>query len=251
MRWLSVLLLFPATAWAGFGAGGVTLSTENLGGIGPAGVLHAGAPLCLGGTGFEVDGHRRIGGEGQYCGNGRTQFTFGGAELGGQRNLLMGYGAATLGVGGGFIDVQDRDDGDRFRSGFAYARPELSAGIPVGIGAVELGLYAMIPVPLVQSLHGDMRPIASFATTGAEISFLFGDFRERRHPDAEPVAEVEPPPPAPPAPTATDDRAPIPGTVPMDSPPVQDPPPDAVGVEGEGEDARPLAIPATGHPPSR
>jgi hypothetical protein len=224
-----LLVLAPASALAGVSAGGVVVSTENLGAMGD-GVLHAGVPMCLGGQGFVVDGHRRLGGEGQYCGGPSTQMVFGGAATGGQWNLPIGYAAAQVGGGAGWIDAHDRDD-DRFRSAFVYARPELAYGIPVGFGAVEAGLYVMVPLPLVQSLHGDMHPIASFTTTGLEVSVLFGDFRRRdRDPEPEPVAEVEPPPPpiAPP-------------------PPASAPPPVARG-DNEGDD-RPLAIPGGAPPP--
>ena len=83
-------------------------------------------------------------------------------------------------MGGGLGYVSATDDAGRLRSAFAYARPAVFAGVPVGFGAAEVGLYAQVPLALVQSLRGEARPAVAFPSMGVEVTVLFGDFAHRK-----------------------------------------------------------------------
>lgn len=222
-------LIAAGSARAETAAGGLVLSTANLGSIGP---VQAGVLPCIGGAGLALDGHERLGGEGQYCADGDATFAFAGGRWGRQRDLAFGYWGFDLEAGGGWADAADADG--RFRGAFAYGRPALVAGVPVGFGAVEGGLYAMLPVPLVQSLGGDAAPQGTFASAGVQVTVLFGNFWDRKDRSPESVGEIG---------EADVDEI-VPGPV-AEIPLAQEPAPPAPAARGVvyEEDSRPLAIP--------
>lgn len=182
---LVALLLAPALADTS--SGGVVLTTANLGGVGPVDV---GLLPCLGGTGLVLADHTRKGGLGQYCADGDAGLGFGGARFGRTEDVAFAYVGYEVGLGGGYLSAQD-DDG-RLRAAFAFARPSVLAGFPVSFGAAEVGLYAMVPVPFVQSMRGDARPRLSFPTMGVEVTLLVGNFVDRKSRDPEGAAPAEP-----------------------------------------------------------
>ena len=233
-----IVALHSETAFAGYGAGGLVLSEAPLRGLGPSD-LRAGILPCVGGIGYRVERHDRTGGEGFFCGNRNGSLTFGGIEKGWQGNVVGLIGTAHAGFGAGWLDVGEPDL--RYRAAFVYARPTIGVAVPVAFGAVEFDLYAMLPLPLVQSIAGDLLPLVSFPHTGAQISVQFGDFFDRHHRDAEPVAVVQPPTAEENAPSEGA-RPPMPGSQATNPSPAPPPPPGATEVEGEGD--RPLAIPA-------
>lgn len=234
-------LAIGSSAHAATNAGGLSLSTANLGTVG---TVHGGVLPCIGGTGLTLDGPKRMGGDGTYCAGGDSRFITGGARLGRQTDVAFGYAGVDLGLGGGWLDIAD--DTGRMRSAFVYARPALTAGLPVGFGAVEASVYAMVPLPVVQSLAGDAAPRASFPFIGVQLTGMIGNFRDRkdRSPEPEAVGDAWSPDDAP------DAVAIAPAPPPPPAPPVVDEPRgDAPGMSVDyEEDSRPLAIP--GNPPA-
>jgi hypothetical protein len=181
----------------------------------------------------------------------------GGAVAGRQFDLpLRTYGVVQVAGGAGYLHADDAQGS--FNAAYLYGRPSIGIGLPVlGLGAVEASWFLDVPLPLVQKLSDrDLRPVASFPTTGLQISFLFGDVDgdrdERKHHrrDEEVVPEAAVAPPAPPAPAAPPGEAvraetPAPPGISVEVRASVTPPPGAVGVEDSGRDSRPLAIPAS------
>ena len=176
----ALFALFALPALAATSAGGVVLTTANLGGVGPVDV---GVLPCFGGTGLLLAEHERTGGLGQYCADDDARLVFGGARVGRTQEVAFAYVGYDVGLGGGYLAATD-DDG-RLRAAFAFARPSVLAGFPIRFGAAELGLYAMLPVPFVQSVRGDARPRLTFPSMGVEVSLLVGDFAHRKNRDPE------------------------------------------------------------------
>lgn len=234
---LAWFLLAPTSAFAGYGGGGLTLSTANHGNIDS---VHTGVLPCIGGIGYGVEEHHRIGGEGQICASGVGTDMFGGVQYGRQHNLAIAYWGYNIGLGGGYVGVSDPDS--RFHAVYGYARPAITLGVPLGFGAVEGSAYVMAQLPLVQSLGGDARAKATFPTAGIQVSLLFGNFWDRRDRRKKPETTYVAPAPEPVA-TASAPVAPLPGSVPVTSEPAPEPPPGAHGFE-DRDDSRPLAIPA-------
>lgn len=174
------LALLALPALADTTAGGLVLTTANLGGVGP---VEVGVLPCFGGTGLVLADHERKGGLGQYCADDDARMLFGGARLGRTQEVAFAYVGYDVGLGGGYLSASD-DDG-RLRAAFAFARPSVLAGFPISFGAAEIGLYAMVPVPFVQSMRGDARPRLAFPSMGVEVDLLVGDFAHRKNRDPE------------------------------------------------------------------
>ena len=178
-----LLALLAASALAATSAGGLVLTTANVGGVGPVDV---GVLPCLGGTGLVLTEQTRKGGLGMRCADNDASLTFGGARFGRTEDVAFAYVGYDVGFGGGWLSATD-DDG-RLRAAFAYARPSVVVGFPISFGAAEVGLYAMVPVPFVQSMRGDARPRLALPSMGVEVSLLLGDFvnRKDRNPENAP-----------------------------------------------------------------
>jgi hypothetical protein len=169
------LALLALPAFADTTAGGVVLTTANLGGVG---VVDVGVLPCLGGTGMVLTETERTGGLGQYCADDDATLVFGGPRIGRTQDVAFAYAGWDLGFGGGY--ASSTDDEGRLRAAFAFARPEVLIGAPLSFGSAELGLYAMIPVPFVQSMRGDARPRVAFPYAGVELTLLIGNFVDRK-----------------------------------------------------------------------
>lgn len=228
---LTAALACPAGALAAeLGAIGVAVGEATVGRIGPDD-LRAGLLPCVGAVAYAQPTGASAGGEGTLCMNGRSALIYGGwrpslqTELGPvSTRLSTGLGAGWLGAG---------DQTVHYQSLFVYGRPELSVGGATSFGWTEVGLYTMVPLPLVQTIRGDLRPFVSFPHVGLEVTFLFGTRR-----DALAVAEAAPPPPPPPP--AREAAPPPPPATPPPPPPAREAPED-----------RPLAIPGNPPPPPR
>jgi hypothetical protein len=233
-----------------YGGGGVVMHQAfvpyTLGNwAGGADVPAPGLMNCIGGIGYGVRDGVRTGGVGSWCGGSRARTGFGGIQGGWQSPRAGIYTAfhATLGAGWMGLD----SGGHELRSTYLFARPTVSLGLPVGaVGAVELGAYGMMQVPLVDSLNG--RPVdgSAFPHFGIEVAFLLGDFsRQKRHDTLRPPQDQThfdsaPPPLGNPEPMAPPPRAPVPRTPPARTPAPIQPTPDS------GD--RPLAIPESDQP---
>lgn len=178
-----LLLLALHSALAATSAGGLVVTSANVGGAGPVDV---GVLPCFGGTGLVLADHTRKGGLGQYCADRDATLVFGGPRLGRTEDVAFAYVGYEVGLGGGYLSATD-DDG-RLRAAFAFARPAVFAGFPIAFGSAEVGLYGMIPVPFVQSMRGDARPRLSFPSMGVEVTLLVGNFADRkdRNPEGDP-----------------------------------------------------------------
>lgn len=171
MRTVLALLftLAPASALAGYGGGGVSLHHT--------GVLE---PVnCLGAMGYGVnDAKVRLGGEANACTGRSVGTTWGGMQFGHQSRPRGLYTAAYAGLGGGWLAV-GRDEPSR-EAGFLYARPTLTLGVPMGLGAVEFSLYGMLDFPVYQRVPANEDPLGVLPSGGAQITLLFGDFRAKK-----------------------------------------------------------------------
>ncbi len=216
---LGVLATGPALALE-YGGGGIQLHQAfvpvTLGGwAGGADVAAPGLMNCLGGLGFGVRNGVRAGAMGAWCSGARARTGFGGLQGGWQSARAGVYSTAHATVGAGWMGL---DDGrQHLRSAYIFARPELGLGVPVGtLGAFEFGAFAMLPVPVSQSLNGDSVSGPSFPHAGLQVSFLFGDFSRQKktnrlgrpqdqtsfHGDPPPLGTPESPPPPQPDPPA-------------------------------------------------
>jgi hypothetical protein len=214
----ALLTLSPTAALAGGGGGGISLG----GGYWPS--LRGGpspGPLgCIGATGFGFsDAGLRVGGEGVACRGNLSSLTYGGAQVGFHRaNEWMSWSVHS-GVGLGTLSDRGASTGD-YRSIFVYLKPTATFGFAWGASGIELGVYALMPLNLVQWVSdGESRGLMN-VQPGLQASFLFGRLRQPRYEYT--------------LPATTDDRpAAIPG--PSEPPP---PPPD------QPVEEYPLAIPA-------
>ncbi len=220
-------LLSPALA---AGGGGLVLHRPSLDQPAP----DAPAPhemRCVGGVGFVVgDSGWRLGGEGHACGGPAADMAFGGMQLGKQRQRRLVYTGWTVGLGGGALAV-DGYDTQLSTSTFAYARPTVNVGLPLGIGAVEAGAWLMLPLVHVYEHRLDPSVRSSnLVSGGLQVSFLLGSVGKRRSEPEPAVVRAPPPPPTPAVVVETEtfsfDEILIP----------------------EDDDPRPLAITEPGHP---
>ncbi len=197
---------------------------------------------CVSGVAQFVRRSWRAGGELGVCGNPITgNVVTGGLSHGFTKHFgplyLTGYN--TLGLGywqhdGGHADQETllstwspREPSSNFRAFTAYMKPQVGIGFPLPGGAIELSTYASLHAPIAQWIPYDTEPVRVIPGGGIEVSFLWGQFRKMRPPE--------------PSNPSVDNRAPLPGTQPME---VNDvPPPPSTAVETEKDD-RPLAIPA-------
>lgn len=191
-----------ATAWvalspqaqAGYGAGGVRYSSgyvehirglfEEEGGLPGPGLFN-----CFGGGGYGVgDDHMRVGGNGTFCSGKDGTLSYGGGQVGWQGDFRLLYPSvyADLGVGFAATDLQADRTGftPYYRALFAYAKPTASLGLPLGFAAVEAGVYAMLPLPLITWTNTEEGVGATFPHLGLQLSLLFGGFdRDGKGPD--------------------------------------------------------------------
>jgi hypothetical protein len=191
MRWMiaSIALCAPMFAAAAPGELGVTLGEEAVGPLGTFGP-RAGTVTCVGGLGYRVQEADRTGLEASLCGNVHTFLTYGGVQIGKQVRPEPFWLGAYSGFGLGWVDATREED--RYRSMFLYAKPTLAVGHPVqDKGAIEAGVYAMIPLPVVQSIRGDGRSLATFPHMGLQVTWLFGNFTDSRS-NPEPVPALPP-----------------------------------------------------------
>ena len=168
--WMTLL-----TAWAVEHAGGVTLSAAPLGGLGPSD-LPAATLACIGGGGYRTQQNFRLGSEGLLCGNRRASLNYAGVELGwaGERNGRDLH--ALIGTGLGWLNAGDKYQG--YRSSFTYLRPSAGIDIPSAIGTFEVDAYAMLPIPLVQRIRGELDPLRSFPHVGVDLTLRIGSVNE-------------------------------------------------------------------------
>jgi hypothetical protein len=157
-------------------AGTVSLGAAALGNVGPDDVS-AGVLPCIGGGGFQQRDALRFGGEGRLCANRNANLNFAGA-VGGWAGERQGQPMhALLGSGIGWFDLDD--SGANLRSTFFYLRPTFGVERPTGLGTVELDVYAMLPISLVQRIRGEMQPVGAFPYVGVELTLRVGEARER------------------------------------------------------------------------
>lgn len=187
------LVLSPAHA---AGGGGLVLHQISLDRAAP----DAPAPgdlQCSGGLGVAVgDSGWRLGGEGHACHGGAADLAFGGIQLGKQHRHKRVYTGWTVGLGGGGLSATT-STGGQSGSAFAYTRPGAFVGLPLGIGSIELGAYAMLPVVQIYD-HVENPGVtrSNLGHAGLQASFLFGNLGRRRpEPEPEPVVVQAPPPP--------------------------------------------------------
>ena len=225
---LTAALAAPLGALAAeIGAVGATVGEASVGRIGPDD-LRAGFLPCVGAVAYGHPTGQTAGAEGMLCINGRSALVYGGWRPSLQTEVGPVTTRLSAGLGGGWMTAGDA--ATHYQSLFVYGRPELSLGGPTSFGWTEVGVYTLVPLPVVQSIRGDLRPFVSFPHAGLEVTFLFGTRKEK-------LAVAEPAPPPPPPEAA---RAPAP-----QPPPAPPPPPATV------DDERPLAIPADPPPPPR
>lgn len=206
-----ISIMIAAAALAGYGGGGLTAHRA----------LITDPVSCGGVVGYAVEDRRRLGGEASVCVGESSSMGWAGAQVGRQGELADLYTAAWLGFGGGLLDTEL--DGFAPDVGFVYLRPALGLGVPLGIGAIEGSLYAMLPIPVWTG--PDATRAGRHTHVGAQLTLLFGDFRRDRRPLARPERPSQPrrpPPPAEPAPVQPEDVQERPLAIPEDAPP---PPP--------------------------
>lgn len=195
---------------------------------------------CFGGVGQSYDATGlRFGGEGMYCwGEGPLSMVYGGGQFGvvrplGRSGLL--YWTAHMGLGAGSLVDRRLPVGGHYRSFFAYLKPTLAIGLPLGPTAVEVGLTAFTPVNLAQWVDATGPRGLVTPTAGLQITAFTGWFEAPRRwavRDADALA-VPGPDDAPTAPRPAPAPArPLPEDAPLAVPAGAWP--DA----GDGEDAR-------------
>ncbi len=144
---------------------------------------------CLGGLGYGVSqGGLRIGGDARWCrSNTNVRQYSGGMQLGWWRGNGRHHVSVYGGVGGGFL--RDRSGEQDYRALFAYVRPTATWGRSFGGTALEVSVYADVPVNLAQWV-GSGQP-RGFVTphAGLSLGLVWGTFAKRH--------EVVPPPAAP------------------------------------------------------
>lgn len=225
-------LLLSSTAWAG-GGFGFTLDSAGAPKMKPwSNEFDApGSMICFGNVAWGRLGSSRIGGETNMC-LGRPGVTQGNVglqagsfyDLGDHGLYLSPYLA--LGLGG---QTDTTPSTGTYRSFFVYAKPVLAFGRTFKHVALETGLYAQVPINLIQWVadghgHGLVTP-----TFGLQAEILFGRFRPR-------VVESD-----------LDESYEAPLAIPgPESRPPMNPP-----VGQDPRDERPLAIPADEPPPPR
>lgn len=195
----TLALAIPALASAA-GGGGVTLGGTFIPQYGST-TYDPAAPGwvgCIGGIGYGAFKNGfRLGGEGAYCADDDklVQASYGGAQLGYWKGSRWLFWSAYASLGGGvFNDETTAPNVSDYRSIYLYAKPTIAAGVALGPTALELGVFAMVPVNIVQDVgNGDSRGIVT-PTVGVQASFLFGWFKEKKR---KPTYDVAPPPPPP------------------------------------------------------
>ena len=171
-----ILTFTTALATAATTAGTVSLGAAALGDVGPSDVI-AGTLPCIGGGGFQQHDALRLGGEGRLCANQKANLNFAGA-IGGWAGERHGQPMhALLGTGIGWFDLDE--SGNSLRSTFFYLRPTVGVERLTAIGTVELDLYAMLPISLVQRIQGPMQPVGAFPYAGLELTLRVGEARGR------------------------------------------------------------------------
>ena len=178
------VLLAPSLALAE-GGGGVSFQLEYLPRWGRP-VLQHEAPGwvgCIGGMGYGVSRRDfRIGGEASFCRGQRDGVSqaYGGAQLGWWRGrdafYLTGYGT----IGFGVLTDATVPDQSAYTAIHLFVKPTFAVGFALGPTALELGLYSLLPINLVQ-FTGDVdgRGVVT-PQVGVQVSLLFGDFRREQ-----------------------------------------------------------------------
>ncbi len=202
-RWLPTLLLAlvlasPAEAAEPPRAGGAGLYlNEGFAGHAPEGfgggelTAAPGVLTCPGGAGHVVLKHTRVGGEGSYCFAPGTEMVQLGAQIGGHLPVGETYVAAYAGLGYGRLQMEAEAAYDAH---FAYVRPALAIGLPLGIVAVEIGGYGVFPFPFAQTVDGERVQGGTFPHAGVLVSILLGHHPRQRD-AADAVVDAEEPSP--------------------------------------------------------
>lgn len=203
ISFLALTLAASTPAFAG-GGGGITFDGAYLPRYGDRDAPYEapGRVGCIGFTGHGFD-HKtgfRVGGEGHLCRNSRgIRVTEGGAQFGYRRGKTFWW-TTTVGIGAGTL--KDHTGESRYRSLYAYLKPQAAIGVHLGGFAVEVGPYVTLPLNVVQWVGSG--PPRGFVTPhgGLMASFMIGKWKRPAPPPPPPVQQARPPQPAPIMPTA-------------------------------------------------
>lgn len=204
---LAASLLVPAVASAA-GGGGITADLQYMPRYGAPSDPHdaPGAIGCLGGMGYGATRSGfRIGGEGSFC-RGRDEgvsMAYGGLQLGHWRGSKFFYWSGYATIGAGTFGDGSEGGSDPYRSIFLLAKPTLAMGFALGPTALEVGLYGMIPVNVVQWVGTNESRGVITPSVGVQMSLLFGNFRADKRRPERPVQGCGQPSCAPPPPPCT------------------------------------------------